>query len=172
MKSGGEQHKQQGCSFFFTVELQSHRYHRSSWLLMFMLHRTATHAKRVQKDTSWETQDSWQTHYKCGAPFMSCWPEAGGPHTSGFCCGKNLRFCWSHAIRPMFGLVCVCVKTLFLCQTHVWHHGCRGLIVWHKLFHPDCHGVLQKLLVASLLLVVRLGAPGSVLAPSSDALCS
>ena len=30
----------------------------------------------------------------------------------------------------------------------------------------------HKLLVASLLLVVRPGAPSNVLAPSSDALCS
>ena len=34
------------------------------------------------------------------------------------------------------------------------------------------HGVFICVLVASLLLVVRPGAPSSVLAPSSDALCS
>ena len=36
----------------------------------------------------------------------------------------------------------------------------------HLLFKP------QKKLVALLLLLVRPGAPSSVLAPSSDALCS
>ena len=39
-----------------------------------------------------------------------------------------------------------------------------------KLFAQPCH--LPRFLVATLLLVVRPGAPSSVLAPSSDTLCS